>query len=141
LYAIRCLVSVFIAGSRLCLCCSGGPCKVFGCELALEMACAVNYFYSGASHVELPSIENKNKRSFNLKRGKIVRSRVCFFIVGIWVASLQSSALAFCGGWDLPTAPGFNSESWLEKWPVLVSIVILVAFFSAWSILRIRKSH
>lgn len=53
------------------------------------------------------------------------------------LACSTQAALAFCGGWNSPVAPGFDGASWAEKWPVLGAILVGVGLFSTFVIRRV----
>lgn len=52
------------------------------------------------------------------------------FAVLVAALAIPQAAFAFCGGWNSPVAPGFDGASWVDKWPVLASILVFVAAFS-----------
>ncbi|MGR3435671.1 MAG: hypothetical protein ACU0CO_12405 [Shimia sp.] len=43
---------------------------------------------------------------------------------------LPGPALAFCGGWDLPVAFGFDGGDWAARWAVLATLGGGVVTFS-----------
>lgn len=51
--------------------------------------------------------------------------------------TLPGAALAFCGGWNTPVAPGFDATSWGDKWPVLAAILTFVVLFSSFVVHRV----
>ncbi|MAM63578.1 hypothetical protein [Maritimibacter sp. UBA3975] len=62
--------------------------------------------------------------------------RTVFFALALMLAS-PTAALAFCGGWNSPVAPGFDGSSWGEKWPVLAAILTFVVLFSTFVVRRV----
>ena len=50
--------------------------------------------------------------------------------------ALPDTAAAFCSGWDLPVAFGFDAGSWGSRWPILGTILVGVLSFSAFVIRR-----
>lgn len=51
------------------------------------------------------------------------------------------AAFAFCGGWDLPVALGFDGASWGEKWPVLAGILGFVGVISTLVVGHVRSAR
>ena len=45
-------------------------------------------------------------------------------------------AQAFCGDWPMGVSPGFDADSWMAKWPVLLGILLLVMLSTWWVIKR-----
>lgn len=60
-------------------------------------------------------------------------------VILLCLVILPGPALAFCGGWDSPVAPGFDGASWGDRWPVLAAILTFVAIFSTFIIHRVRS--
>lgn len=60
-----------------------------------------------------------------------------FMSLVLIAVALPTMSLAFCGGWNSPVAPGFDSASWAEKWPVLAAILTFVILFSTVVVRRV----
>ncbi|WP_298496754.1 hypothetical protein [uncultured Maritimibacter sp.] len=63
--------------------------------------------------------------------------RILTTLAALTLSGLPGAALAFCGGWNSPVAPGFDATSWGDKWPVLAAILTFVVLFSSFVVQRV----